>query len=62
MLNFLSLCLAIPEVLFPGEGNIEIFPGYFKKTEVSTLGTFSGSECLPGILPFPTHSQTLFPS
>lgn len=63
MLNFFSSCLPIPEVLFPGEGNVSTWvnPGHFKRMEVSSIGTSSTHwRCVPRILPPPTP-QTPFP-
>lgn len=55
MLNSPSSWLAIPEVLFPGEGTISTWvnAGRFKRMEVSIMGTFSGGVCLAYFLPSP---------
>lgn len=43
VLNFLSSCLAIPEVLFPAEGNLSpcVISGYLKRMKDSSVGPSS---------------------
>lgn len=63
MLNFFASCLAIPEELFPGEGNVYLGqPGHLKTMEVSSIGTSSTHwRCVPSILP-PVGFVILFSS
>lgn len=63
MLNFLSSCLATPKVLDRAEGNISTWvnPGYFKRKEVSRVGTSSTLwKCAHSILTSPLLPKRFF--